>query len=664
MSRVFNPHFIAVFLLLSASRTVAQQTLPNIARVGASGIFVYAGETISDTKGTVTGYRIERRETSDKDFKQVALLNPTGSLGDFKTRMKESLSWLPYPLSIDGFRADSIWKKGKEAGTLTALKATGYSLPVMAGFNLVWLDKKAEKGKQYQYRVTALGTNTVLLSEEIIFKPEEVATLRIERNIYNLPQRTLFVYGAAAGKNKPTWITVYRSENGGPFEKVNARTFFTAVNDSFYYEIRDTTAIANRLYRFYFACFDGLGNPAPLSDTISAASLDFVQMPMPENVVTTADSTRNGVHISWNLPNSELLNMLTLYRSTSTVDGFEPVAVLSTDQKEFMDEGIKPATAYFYYFEAQYKTQEKAKRSSMFAGSFTDHHIPGRPTEITAAGIKNGVQLTWENNDETVSGFWLYRAETGQPFQQITSLIPASPGITQFSYTDTDSSLHGNRYYQYALKAYSSSHKESRFSDTVTARPEKVIPSPKAPLSVTVQQTDGVTWVSWDEMTSSDQSVAGFKVLRGKKQSGGKGSFVIDTIFCSNNMFADTLTVPNETYSYRVIALSVWGNESVPSETVYNSLAILAPAAPTGLTATAGDDGIRLFWQSSTSSISPTYAIYRYERGKTPVKIGAVLEKESYTDKSAAKGRQYFYFLRSSVNDRESEKSNEAMVRY
>ncbi len=115
---------------------------------------------------------------------------------------------------------------------------------------------------------------------------------------------------------------------------------------------------------------------------------------------------------------------------------------------------MQPATPYFYYFAVEYKTQNKPKRSTSFAASFIDALPPSLPRNITATGNKQGVELTWDYQGANTSGFWLYRAERGQPLQLITTMIPALDTVQQYTWTDTDSLLKGDRFYQYALKSF------------------------------------------------------------------------------------------------------------------------------------------------------------------------------------------------------------------
>jgi|GEM_PF-788426 len=657
---------ITVLSLAFSFAISAQPVMPGFARVGAKGIFVFVGDQVSNRTGEITAYRIERKTLPNGDFSEAARLEAVSSVSMFKKNMEASANWVPYKMNLDQYRVDSIWTRMKQTGDLSSLQNTGLSLPVMAGFNMAWLDTKVEVGKAYQYRITAIGTNEISLSSELIFNSPGVTKPRIDRFRYNQVRKTLEIYSYAKGENKPVQIEVFRSEerNKG-YVQVPVKTgFFSPQPDSIQYHIWDSTALPAQMYWYYVKGYDVLGNASAFSDTLSYASLDFIQMPLPKQISVQADNDAQGIHFSWQLDQPELINMLTLYRSTNSVNGFQPIAVLAPDQLKFTDENLKPATAYFYYFEVVYKTQERPKRTTSFAGSFTSNKTPQQPVVVTAEGVKEGVSLQWENHEENISGFWLYRAEQGKPLQLISGPIPAVDTIRHYTFTDTDSLLSGGKFYQYALKSYSTSHLESIFSDTATARPLRNIPVPHPPLQINTN-TDGEAgkvWVLWEDVSKYDEMVMGYMLLRQKNSSEKKHK--TDTIFCSVNFYVDTLVKQGESYAYTVVSQSILGMQSVHSETVVFSAGKKMLPPPSLLLATTTKQGVLLQWEPPANADALRYNIYRYERGKAPVKTGTAVAGSSFTDKTAVKGKLYFYSLRSLDGGQESEKSNEMSLSY
>lgn len=653
-----------IFFLAAALHLQAQDMLAGLARPGAKGIFVLTGDAISDAKGPVTAYKIERKAGNEKDFTVVATLPAVTTIADFKKRAAASNDMVPFQHDLSLLNLDSIWVKGKAAGSLADLLNIGYSTPVMAGFNMIWLDEKVQAGKSYQYRVTATGSAYTALSLPVSFNRLPVATPLYQQAVFNKPQRHMQLYWRTTFKDHPDFLETWRREDNGTYTKVPAIIGYLPGKDSVQYLIKDTTAKSGRLYRYFIKAFDVLGNAAPVSDTVTIASLDLLQMPMPQQVKAVSDSASRGIQISWHLPEAAFIKMLTLYRSTNSVKGFEPVAEFAATDTIFLDQQVQPATPYFYYFEVEYKTQNKPKRSTSFAGSFIDALPPSLPRNIIATGNKQGVELSWDYQGANTTGFWLYRAERGKPLQLITTMIPSLDTVQQYSWTDTDSLLRGDRFYQYALKSFSTSHIESPFSDTVIARPLKNIPVPKPPMRVTAYAEDGRIYVDWDAV-SYDETVSGYKLLRSKKAAGAS-NFITDTILRNTNGFVDTLVKSNETYRYSVITQSMLGVQSVPATWASVNIKGEKPAAPASVTANITQTGVQLNWEIPANNESLQYNIYRYERGKEPVKAGTVAgNTDQFTDRTATKGKHYFYFIRSLSSDKtESDKSNEASIRY
>ncbi len=654
--------WVCAALYLFSLPSYTQEPVHGAARAGAKGIFVIAGYEIAG--GKRSAYRVERRTRGESAFKQVALLEAVVMPEVFRQNMARTEQWLPYPVYLSVFKTDTIWRKVKAAGHVKVLENVGYSIPVMAGFNLLWLDTEVTPGQVYQYRITGVGDNYSLLSEEVKYAPESVASTRILGHFYDSVRYTMTLSASVAGDHKPVWIEAWRSEEKGRFVNTRAEVTFLAVKDTLKFTVRDTTAVPHRLYRYFLRGYDAYGNAAPVADTLSAASLDPVQVPLPDRVSLRPDSLRESVTLAWTLAHAPLIKMLRLYRSTNSVDGFEPVAELSPLQTSFTDEGIKPATAYFYYFEVEYKTLDKAGRSITYSTAYRSGRLPFAPVEVTATGNKEGVSLSWQNRESDTKGFHIYRAETGGPFELISGLIPARDTARIYSFHDTAPGLNGGKFYHYALKSMSTSFVEGRFSDTVSARPLKNIPVPKPPMEVELNTTDGTTWVTWDDVSAYDAYVTGYRLLRSRRLA-GKDKYSTDTLFCPNNFYADSLLQERETYRYTVVSLSYLGVESPASAPVYTTLQGSLPSPPASLMANSTKGGVQLTWEPPAGAQELQYNIYRYERGQKPVKLAALAgDKERYIDSKALKGRHYFYYLKSlAANKTESEKSNEAGVR-
>ncbi len=655
-------------ILLWSLTAQGQETIHTLAHSGAKGLFVLAGEEIAAAPGTKRqGYRIERREAGKGDFKQVAELAAVSTVEDFRKNMARVQDWLPYPVDLSVFRPDSIWKIARPTGSIRVLRSIGYSLPILAGFNLIWLDESVQGGQTYEYRITGIGDDYQLLSGEVDHAPDFVAPVDILSHKFNLIENIQYIYAGSTGRNKPLWIDAYRSEEGGPFVPLNAEMFFSSKGDSLQYTMKDSSAQPYRIYRYYLKGYDLYGNASPLSDTVSVATLDKLQRPLPQKVLLEADTARNSITLSWEIDAAPVVNSVTLLRSLSSAHDFEPIAVLPPEVTTYTDEGLRPATAYFYTFEVTYKTLEGSSRGITYGQAFSSPRVPEAPQQVNVLADSSGIDLTWRAEGDYIHGFRVYRGEQEAPMHLISDLVYNQPDSTGMqTWRDTTSSLTGSRYYRYAVRAVTTSYVEGLFSDTVRVRPLTNIPVPSPALHLELQNTEGKAWVSWGHVADYEDHIYGYRVLRSTAPSGTE-RYITDTLYTAVNFIVDSTCQEGFTYRYRVITLSELGTASVPSEPIYYSSAHgSAPPPPTSLSVTYDEEkGIRLQWVSPAMAEDLQYHVYRYERGQEPSRIVTLPgDLETYTDTTAKEGKLYFYFVRSvGKNAVESDRSNEAGIR-
>jgi fibronectin type 3 domain-containing protein len=118
-------------------------------------------------------------------------------------------------------------------------------------------------------------------------------------------------------------------------------------------------------------------------------------------------------------------------------------------------------------------------------------------------------------------------------------------------------------------------------------------------------------------------------------------------------------------YEYAVQAFDIFGGKSGLSNIIQLSVAPESPLAPAGIRATAQTKGILVEWDDVSGLEVTGYRVYRYERGKQPVRIANLkLVENEFTDTKARKGQLYFYFITSMTRSNiESEPSPEVSAR-
>jgi fibronectin type 3 domain-containing protein len=249
---------------------------------------------------------------------------------------------------------------------------------------------------------------------------------------------------------------------------------------------------------------------------------------------------------------------------------------------------------------------------------------PPVPTGLAASTANAQVTLTW-NATSGATGYYVKRSTTSGSETQI-----AAQSTT--AYTD-NAVTNGTKYY-YVVSAYNS-YGQSANSAEVSATP--VAPPPPAPptgLIATAGDTQvALTWTASASATS-------YNVKR--STTSGSGYQTVGS--ATTPSFTNTGLINGTTYYFVVTALSSSG-ESGPSSQVSATpaAALQPPAAPTGLTAAAGNAQVSLTWNASTGATS--YHVKRSTtNGSGYAQIGAPTTT-NFVDTGLANGTTYYYVV-------------------
>lgn len=121
--------------------------------------------------------------------------------------------------------------------------------------------------------------------------------------------------------------------------------------------------------------------------------------------------------------------------------------------------------------------------------------------------------------------------------------------------------------------------------------------------------------------------------------------------------FNDPLTLDGRRRCYQIRAVRGEGTAAVESDPTppfcFNAVDVFPPAAPTGLSATAGEDGISLIWDSNIDIDLGGYLVLRGTPGDATLTrlTGRPIAAARYTDSDVVAGRRYVYTV-VAVDDR------------
>lgn len=462
------------------------------------------------------------------------------------------------------------------------------------------------------------------------------------------------------GHPRPATVQLFRNENFGSFSETGIDVFVRAKGDTLFYTFTDSTTQRYQIYQYYVKAYDDQRQEIAAPDTVLLPALDYLEMPMPISITAIGDSAVNSIKISWQLPLTDLIKQMTLYRSTNSVDGFVTVAVLDPQQLEFIDDEVRPATPYFYYFDLEYKMSDLKKRTSSFASSFVSNEPPPIPDYFEAEATEDGIVLRWEHSDVDTRGFWLYRAQAGRPHELFAPLIPAIDTLRHYEYVDIDS-LNPSLSYEYSIRSYSKSHVDGASSDTLWVVPLGALPLITAPLGLQATPSEDHIFVQWQDVESTTPDFLMYRVLR-LSEAGS------DTMYVSLNFYADSTANKGVNYTYSVSTLNRQFEPGPSTAGVVAKIDFDTPSPPSSVIAVPLNSGIRISWEYNQENTIMAFEVFRTVRGEDPVMVGRVVGSSSsfqLIDTTAQRNETYFYHVIAiSADEVRSIPSDEVRIRY
>src|SRR5207302_730213 len=265
---------------------------------------------------------------------------------------------------------------------------------------------------------------------------------------------------------------------------------------------------------------------------------------------------------------------------------FSQVGTVGAAVTTYADSGLTANTTYSYRVRASNTGGDSAYSNT--ATPTTTVTAPAAPSGLSAtAASSTAINLTWVSNSTNETSFKIERALGTGAFSQVGTVGAA---VTTYA----DSGLTVNTSYSYRVRA-SNSGGDSAYSNTASATTLPSSPTAPSGLSATATSSTAVslTWVS------NSTNETSFKIERAL----GAGAFSqVGTVGAGVTTYADSGLSATPTCSYRVRASNT-GGDSAYSNTATATTTVTAPAAPSGLSATAASStAINLTWVSNSTN--------------------------------------------------------------
>lgn len=533
---------------------------------------------------------------------------------------------------------------------------------ILQAWGLGFLDKTAEKGHFYFYRVYEIqGSAEVFFSEWGLFHNQtneilkdlktelssisgmdssvrfnwkielprteisEALSSKQNKLFENLNEKTLQV-----SKRKYQEITGFFLSEGKIFSSFRLNEFNTSFN--VYYRVNKETNWTFHSKRI--AGVDSLGNNFITVD-IACNPEDVLEMKIiPEDIMNnqgtesaiargiavsnnqvtliyglnSKDST-NAIILDWaKLPEKAYYSGIEISRSYED-EPIKTLAILPASANTFTDLDIYPAGRIFTYYvrplfiEKQDLRQEIPASAAQSCSKFSK---PLPPFNVKVETSNGKPKVSWEAaEDKSIHSYHVYRGTSSTQFDLISN------SVYKTDFIDSTSNISPRLTYFYKVVAMNLTQDTSDYSVTVSYTPEFAASDMYSPDLIEASAINNQIWLKWADVKLNDDFVEGYQLER---QKVGESVFTkLHNGILQNAIFNDTTALPGIDYNYRVTSVSTNGflgkYSKISKVNMPTSDADVMPI--TDIKATNLSKTIRISWPSVETDDIISYIIYK-----------------------------------------------------
>ncbi len=429
------------------------------------------------------------------------------------------------------------------------------------------------------------------------------------------------------GSSGATSYTIQRgTANGGPYSPV-ANVSGPSYTDNL---------LTNGTAYYYTVLAENSAGPSTASNQASATPVAASSAPATPTGLAASPASSTQINLTWTT--SSRAASYNLLRSTTSGGPYATIASHLT-QPNFGDYGLTSGTTYYYVVQAVNSagTSGNSGQASAAPQATTP---PAAPTGLTAtAASSTQINLAWSASSGATSYNVLRSATTGGPYTSVAS------GIATTTYSDA--ALSANTTYYYVVQAVNGAGASGN-SNEASATTALAAPTGLTASAVSSSQIN-LAWTASSGATT-------YNVLR-SATTGGPYTTVASGV--ATTSYSNTGLSSGMTYYYVVQAVNASSTSANSNEASATTQAV-APAAPTGLTATATSSSqINLSWTASTGATS--YSVLRATTTGGPYTgIASGVASTTYSDTGLAANTTYYYVVQAVNSGGASGNSNQA----
>jgi hypothetical protein len=671
-----NKSLIIALLIINSYQIFSQSRMEKIARAGGQGVYVYNGFKLAsanmpDAEGGVK-IGVQRKEVGQSNWVEIGAFEGPSSVFDLSKKYQKNSHLVLDESFLSPNLVGEVWEKIQKYKGYDSTNYYDGDQVMLMSIGRLLLDTTVVKGRKYEYqfqRITARGDKKIIGLSNLVNYPETNLLAKPKLKKREAEQdRVTITWFLKRGK-KPAYFKVYRRTSGigNNWENIMPeRKIGQMKPDTFAMQITDMEVAPNQNYDYFIRVADSFGNYAVNSDTASLVTYKYQDVNLPYRFRTKSIDSLQAIQLHWNVKEKALMAGLEVYRSKDYDKDYKLIGRSSIADTTFLDRDVEPMVTYYYYLQVVDQVGRNSVRTVRAYGNLTDGEKPMSPRRVKAEKTKLGTRISWKKSEPFVENFYVYRGTgIGGKMLLISPLLFSKDSIPSF--TDTTSRLNARYQYGYAVRAVSTSHKESAMSDTVYIQPDapKMVGSLAVPQNLSaIKASDKLVTLFWDDATAMDVNVMGYDVYK-KTNNGASFTKLNKNILpASQNHFRDSTFVFGQTAEYQVKSLgSDTKIQSKASASAFIQNKIEGLSAPINLRITQKmtDKSAVINWTKSDDKRVQTVKIYRAEQVANSVPkllVSLPNSVESYSDKTVEVGKSYFYFLSStSIGSEESDKS-------
>lgn len=384
--------------------------------------------------------------------------------------------------------------------------------------------------------------------------------------------------------------------------------------------------LTNGVRYYYRVSAVNTAGEGPRSTMVNAVPIGLPSAPL-DLSATTANGT---VTLAWSPPASagggQVLGY-TVLRGTDAL-GLAAVATLA-NVTQHLDVDVAKGTLYYYAVRA---FNERGEGPASALATVVPMSPASPPVAFCATAGYAEVRLSWglplDDGGTRLLGFNVHRGPGPGGLVIVATLLP-----NERSFVDTDV-VNGEAYW-YAVSAFSS-FAEGELTQAIPAVPYGV---PGPPSGLTAVAGDGQVFLEWSPpLSDGGLPLTGYAIHVEMRSR----TLTIKVGNVTEHMHLDLTN--GVLHTYRVAAVNEVGEG--PMGEAVEATPMGLPGPPTGLTAQATVDGVRLAWGTPDSTGGAASVSYTVRRGLAPdalIPLALGLTTNEHLDEDVEPGQRYYY---------------------